>query len=142
MTVEPECAFPALAATTGYSKGCRCDRCVTAGKEAGARWLQKHRRPRAPKPDQSQESWYSLNRDRVRAERAAAGQIASADEIELALRKDIAPRFVRGRFSEAEDRVIIAWRGTDLMLAVALGRTYDAVIGRKHRLRIEGRLWQ
>ncbi|MCC6497178.1 MAG: hypothetical protein IT193_13075 [Propionibacteriaceae bacterium] len=67
--------------------------------------------------------------------------MSDADTIALALRKDIAPAFVRGAFTEAEDRVIIAWQGRDLMLAVALGRTYDAVIGRKHRLRVAGRLW-
>ncbi len=58
-----------------------------------------------------------------------------------ALRRDLAPRLVTGPFTEPEDRVIIAWRDTDLMLAVALGRTYNAIIGRKQRLRRAGRLW-
>jgi hypothetical protein len=91
--------------------------------------------------EDKQRGWYNVNRDRVRAEHAAAGRPPDADSMALALRRDIAPALVRGPFSPAEDRAIIAWRGTDLMLAVALGRSYDAIIGRKHRLRRDGRLW-
>lgn len=96
---------------------------------------------REQQSDELQRGWYSAHRDEVRAKFARDGRVPDSDTLTSALRKDIAPRLVSGPFSEAEDRVIIAWRGTDLMLAVALGRTYDAVTGRKHRLRREGRLW-
>ncbi|MGC4154500.1 MAG: hypothetical protein QM628_15680 [Propionicimonas sp.] len=82
-----------------------------------------------------------MNRDALEAEERATGHKHTADEHYNALRKDIAPRFVSGPFTEAEDRVIIAWRGTDLTLAVALGRTYAVTVGRKHRLRRAGQLW-
>lgn len=137
----PECAFPTLAPTTGYTRGCRCDRCREAALSAKRRSRQKHARGRTQKAGAGRQDWYSLHRDRARAQYAAEGKVPDADTITLALRKDIAPAFVRGAFTDAEDRVIIAWRGTDLMLAVALGRSYDAVIGRKHRLRVAGRLW-
>ena len=85
--------------------------------------------------------WYRANRDALAAEERATGRQFTADEHYNALRRDLAPGFVRGPFSEAEDRVIVAWRGTDLMLAVALGRTYWATIARKHKLRRAGRMW-
>jgi len=137
----PECEFPTLAPTTGYTRGCRCDRCVGAARAASRRSRQKRARARTQRALQHQEGWYSVHQDQIRSLFAAAGAVPDPDTLMRALRKDIAPRFVHGRFTEAEDRVIVAWRGTDLMLAVALGRTYDAVIGRKHRLRRDGRLW-
>ncbi len=136
-----ECEFPALAPTTGYTRGCRCNRCVEAARAASRRSRQKHAREQTQRADERQQGWYSVHRDLLRARFAAAGAVPDSDALMRALRKDIAPRFVRGHFTEAEDRAIVAWRGTDLMLAVALGRTYDAVIGRKHRLRRAGRLW-
>ncbi len=141
MPTPTECAFPSLAPTTGYTHGCRCARCVDAAREAKRRSREKRSVP-TPRPvDKREGDWYSVHRDNLCAEYARRSEVPDADAMMLALRKDIAPRFVRGRFTEAEDRVIIAWRGTDLMLAVALGRTYNAVIGRKHQLRLDGRLW-
>lgn len=141
MPTPPECDFPSLAPTTGYARGCRCERCVDAARAAKRRSREKHSGP-PPRPDDEREKeWYSAHRDKLRAEYAESGKVPNADALTLALRKDIAPRLVRGRYTEAEDRVIIAWRDTDLMLAVALGRTYDGVIGRKHQLRLAGRLW-
>lgn len=141
MPAPLECAFPTLAPATGYTRGCRCARCLDAARDAKRRSRQKHAAAREQQSDELQSGWYSAHRDEVRARAARDGRVPDSDTLTRALRKDIAPRLVTGPFSEAEDRVIIAWRGTDLMLAVALGRTYDAVIGRKHRLRTEGRLW-
>ena len=141
MPAPPECAFPSLAPTTGYTRGCRCERCVDAARAAKRRSRERHAGT-LPRPDDGrEEDWYSSHRDKLRAAYVEGGKVPDADTMTLALRKDIAPRLVRGRYTEAEDRVIIAWRDTDLMLAVALGRTYNAVISRKHRLRLAGRLW-
>lgn len=110
-------------------------------RDAGRRSRERHAVAREKSSYEHQKDWYSANRDKLRAEYAADGRVPDSESVTIVLRKDIAPRFVQGPFSEAEDRVIIAWRDADLMLAVALGRTYDAVIGRKHRLRRAGRLW-
>ena len=34
MPTPPECDFPSLAPTTGYTRGCRCERCVDAARAA------------------------------------------------------------------------------------------------------------
>ena len=141
MPTPPECAFPSLAPTTGYTRGCRCERCVDAARAAKRRSREKHAARRPRPDDEPGKDWYSAHRDKLRAEYTERGRVPDADALMRALRKDIAPRLVRGRYTEAEDLVIIAWRKSDLMLAVALGRTYDGVIGRKHQLRLAGRLW-
>lgn len=114
---------------------------MDAARAAKRRSRERRAGPRGRPDDEREKDWYSSNRDKLRAAYAEGGRVPDADTMTLALRKDIAPRLVRGRYTTAEDRVIIAWRDTDLMLAVALGRTYNAVISRKHRLRLAGRLW-
>lgn len=135
------CAFPTLSSTTGYARGCRCDRCCEGARAVRRGWRERRAEKRRLAVEEEQRGWYSVNRDSVRADNATADQVDDARSMTLALHRDIAPAFVRGPYTEAEDRVIIAWRGTDLMLAVALGRSYYAVIGRKRRLRRAGRLW-
>ena len=45
---------------------------------------------------------------------------------------------VSGRWTAAEDLVVIQWEGTVLHLAFALGRTYGSTVGRIDRLRARG----
>lgn len=132
------CTFPHVSGSTGYARGCRCERCCTAVTEIKRRHQQKRAQARRAAKEARERGWYSGHRDALRIE--AGGQPGRSD-VELARRRDLAPPFVTGPYTAAEDRVIIAWRATDLMLAVALGRTYWSVVGRKHRLRRVGRLW-
>ena len=39
------------------------------------------------------------------------------------------------RYTGVEDQLILSWEGTDLELAIALGRTYGSVVSRKKKLR-------
>ena len=48
------------------------------------------------------------------------------------------PATVSGLFSPAEDKVILAWEGTGVQLAAALGRTYGSVQSRQATLRKRG----
>lgn len=50
------------------------------------------------------------------------------------------PAVATGPYTEAEDRLIVGWGGTDIELAIALGRTYTSVRSRKVRLRSKGLL--
>lgn len=142
----PQCAYPGVAGSTGYARGCRCDRCRNAAAAIRERHARRKAEARREAEARRQEEagefgWYRVHRNALEEEERATGRQYTADDHYNALRRDVAPGFVRGPFSDAEDRVIVAWRGTDLMLAVALGRTYWATISRKHRLRLAGRLW-
>lgn len=142
----PQCTFPEVAGSTGYARGCRCDRCLDAVAVIRDRHRRRkdeaRREAKAVRQEEAGElGWYRAHRDALEEAERTTGSKFSSDEHYNALRKDIAPRLVTGPFTEAEDRVIIAWRGTDLMLAVALGRTYAVTVSRKHRLRRAGRLW-
>ncbi|MCA0253329.1 MAG: hypothetical protein LCH76_13795 [Actinobacteria bacterium] len=146
MPPPPPCAWPDVAGSTGYARGCRCERCREAAfqirRRHALRKAEGRREAEAQRlAEEAALGWYREHRDALVAAEQATGHQHTSDEHYNALRRDLAPGFVSGPFSAAEDRVIIAWRDTDLMLAVALGRTYWAVVGRKHRLRKQGRLW-
>jgi hypothetical protein len=87
---------------------------------------------------------YEANPEAVRAEwrqyRAEHLEAALERERRRRERQKAIPVTVTGPYAPAEDRIVIEWQGTDLELALALGRSYTGVVSRKGKLRKRGLL--
>lgn len=151
--VEPqseECQFPHNAAKTAYGKGCRCARCVEVERGRNRRRYAANLQAERAR----NRAYYETHRDedrergRRRYERDPEGMRAKWREWrEKSLdreqergrrrreRHNAIPVAAWGRYSEAEDQTIMGWDGTDLGLALELGRTYQSIVTRKRRLR-------
>ena len=151
-----DCQYPQNAPRTGYDKGCRCDRCRDAKADAVSRWRaanpekerERLRAWRAADPEKARaykRAWDAANRvegnERKRkyyvsnSENASRSRKAAMDRYQAC---SAASATVSGRWTAAEDLVVIQWEGTVLHLAFALGRTYGSTVGRIDRLRARG----
>ena len=135
------CSHPQNTARTAYNKGCRCDGCREAEAEKARRYREAHREAIAEKARRYREA----NREAI-AEKGRRYREANYKACRRAVRMRrekyarLLPATVSGPFSPAEDKVILAWEGTVVQLAAALGRTYAPVQQRQASLRKRGLL--
>lgn len=135
------CEHPDLAASTAYRRGCRCDRCRADHTVRYRRYVEANRERRAD----TNRRWREQNRESLAVydRQWRLSNLDSVSERERRRRRamaELTPSNVTGRYSEAEDRIIRSWAGSEVALAQALGRSWESVRGRKRELRKRGLL--
>lgn len=140
------CRFPGNAPRTAYGKGCRCGGCREWARVRRRRYreanpekiAEENRRYREANPEKLAESRRRRRESRQETDRRYREANPGASRRRWAQLKDAyllaAKPIVTGRYSPAEDAVILSWEGRVIDLAVALGRTYYSVRARRQRL--------
>lgn len=138
------------AAKTAYGKGCRCRLCVEAERARNRRryaadieaqrersraYAQTHREEAAARGRKR----YEHDPEGMRAKGREWRENGRERERERGRRRrerhNSIPVTAWGRYNADEDQAILGWQGTDLDLALKLGRSYQSIVTRKRRLR-------